>query len=444
MPDGEKRKRSGKLKWILWGALVAICLILAAVMFRGDRAIIQTLTDQQAAQRWQTEGKPYAQTTIFLEEQDGFHQENLSEMYLNVENALTAGGVPSTEYPWLYAASCTMDGTVSTVNGTEASVDVELTLISGDYFRIHEMKLYSGWYMDKDDVMHDQIVLDRQTAWDLFYSENVAGQYVYLNGCSYIVAAVADLPEGKYNEMAGGKTQRAWIMADSPGITQEGLCFTTIEMVLPQPIDQFAATTIKSALAGFIPDSTLALDNTGRFSLVRRWEVLRTLTTRGIAEGRVFYPYFENAARLAENQLAVRLIPEAILVLIPAVSLLVLLLYLNSRRTWGLHSIRDAVENAIDRRNARNYEAKLRGEDKSKHRKKNKRKKKKKKKQRGKSRIPEDSYDSYDDGYGDYGEYEDQTDYYDDGYDSYDDYGDDAYYDDYDDADALSYDDGDA
>lgn len=69
------------------------------------------------------------------------------------------------------------------------------------------------------------------------------------------------------------------------------------------------------------------------------------------------YPYYENAARLTENHLAIRLVPEGLLMCVPIISLLILLLLLNRKRTWGLHSIRDAVENAIDRKHQRDYAA---------------------------------------------------------------------------------------
>jgi hypothetical protein len=58
-----------------------------------------------------------------------------------------------------------------------------------------------------------------------------------------------------------------------------------------------------------------------------------------------------------ENYLGLRLVPEAILLGIPAISLVILLLWLNRRRTWGLASIPRAIDRAIDRRNTRRYEA---------------------------------------------------------------------------------------
>ena len=371
-------------KWLLWVLAVLTCLGIWRGLCRGDRKVVQALTDQTAYARWETEEKPYAQVSVYLPEDNAISDSGIPSIRLAVENALSAAGVPSEDYPWFYAASKIQQVTLQ--NGI-ASSNVELTLISGDYFRIHPMVLRKGWYMSEDDVMHDRIVLDRQTAWDLFYSDDVVGQFLEWNGQRYQVAAVVDYPEGKYTSLAAGDTRRAWVYADSPGVTGgspapsngeddaasadtapsyntgSDISYTCLEMVLPQPVKNFALSTLQTALKEIVPENTVYTDNAGRFSLESRWNVLRHLSTRGISDQAIGYPYYENAAKLAENHLALRLIPEAILLLLVGVSVLIWLLLLNRKRTWGLYSIPIAIENAIDRRNTRNYEAKLRGEE---------------------------------------------------------------------------------
>lgn len=345
--------------------------------------MVSALTDQNAYARWETEDKPYAQASVYLPEDNAIPDSMIPTIRLAVENALSAAGVPSTDYPWFYAASKTEQVTLQ--NGI-ASSNVELTLVTGDYFRMHPMELRTGWYMSEDDVMHDRIILDRQTAWDLFYSDDVVGQFLEWNGQRYQVAAVVDYPEGKYTERAAGDTRRAWVYADSPGVTggssvpsdddsdmasadatpsgtaSSDVSYTCLEMVLPQPVKNFAVSTLQTAVKELVPEDTAYTDNAGRFSLENRWNILRHLSTRGISDKAIGYPYYENAAKLVENHLALRLIPEAILLAIVGISVLIWLIFLNRKRTWGLYSIPIAIENAIDRRNAKNYEARLRGE----------------------------------------------------------------------------------
>lgn len=366
-------------KRVLWGAAAGLCLIAALLLIRGDQKTIAALTPQLAAASWETADKPYAMASVYLPESEAIAQSAVGEICLSVEKALTDSGVGSDTHPWLFAASYQTEKTLTCDGG---SSEVLLTAVSGDYFQIHPMEVRSGWYMSEDDVMHDRVVLNRQAAWELFASDRVEGMLLMLDGAYYQVAAVVETERGKFNEMAAEDVPRAWVYADSPALMRmeipsepEGTAagemvsapvsspndpgFTCVEMVLPQPVKDFAVSTMKNALKGSVSEQTEITDNSGRFSLGHRWEVLKTLSVRGISEGGVEYPYYENAARLTENHLAIRLVPEGLLLLVPMLSLLILLLMLNRKRTWGLHSIRDAVENAIDRKHRRDYDARM-------------------------------------------------------------------------------------
>ena len=355
-------------KKILWGALCLVSLTGFLLMNRADHKVTATLLTQQAAIRWGTPEKPYAMASVFLEPSQSIAPSRIGEIYLSVEKAMTAGGVSSENYPWIYAASYHTDAELK--NGT-VTCPVELTAVAGDFFEIHPFPLMSGWYLDEKNVMRDRIVLDRQAAWKLFYSDNVYDQFVTMDGKEYQVAAVVDIRTGDYNIMAAGDTCRAWILADKPqmplaqegneGASSDELGYTCVEMVLPQPVKNFAAATLKAALGDMVPDTTVITDNSERFSLKNRWIILRNFATRGISSDAVPYPFWENAARLVENHLAIRLIPEGVLLAFPALSLLILLLWLNHKRTWGLHSLRDLAENAVDRRRQIRYEAQLSG-----------------------------------------------------------------------------------
>ncbi len=372
-------------KKLLWAGLCLASLLGFWLLYRGDRQTVAELTPQQAAENWETAEKPYAMASVFLPEDSGILPSRMGEFYLAVENALTAAGVGSEEYPWYYAASYR---TTATLTQDGASCDVELTAVAGEFFRIHPMELLTGWYFDEEDLMHDRIVLDRQTAWDLFYTDDAAGQYLAVDGVTYQVAAVVDTEAGTYNDLACGDTRRAWVLADSlTGADETETGYTCMEVVLPQPVKNFAANTLKSALGDMIPETTTVTDNSGRFSLSARWDVLRNLETRGISSEAIAYPYWENAARLTENHLALRLAPEALCLAVPILSLVIVLLWLNHRRTWGLHSLRDAAENAVDRKRQRDYAARQEGRESPREEKKRRRREARRQRQREKDAL---------------------------------------------------------
>ncbi len=352
-------------KLCLWVVAVVTSFGIFLGLLHRDRQTIETLSSQLTAERWGTSEKNYAQASVFLPDSYAVPQNSVGELRLGIENALTGAGVSSEDYPWLYAFSTTEHATLK--NGI-ATTDVEITLISGDYFTLHPLDIRNGWYLSETEIMRDRIILDRQTAWDLFYSDDVVGQYLEWNGHRYMVAAVVDTEPGEYNDMAAGNTQRAWAFADSPA-ADESAGFTCVEVVLPQPVDGFAVSTLQSVLEAYLPEGLAVTDNTGRFSLINRWNALCNISTRWLSFQGIDYPYYENAAKLVENHLALRLIPEALFLGFPIISVLIWLWMLNKKRTWGLHSITEAVDRAIERKRTQDYEARLRGESTPKRKK---------------------------------------------------------------------------
>lgn len=205
-------------KRLVWGFAAGLCLIAALLLWHGDQRRIRELTPQLVAGTWETGEKPYAMASVFLEASEAIPQSRLGEIRLSVEKSLTDGRVGSDTHPWLYSASYQTGATLAT-DGKRS--EVLLTAVEGDYFRIHPMTVLSGWYMEESDLMHDRVVLDRQAAWELFASENVEGMLLELDGTYYQVAAVVELEDGRFNEMAAGNTPRAWVFADSPALAAD-------------------------------------------------------------------------------------------------------------------------------------------------------------------------------------------------------------------------------
>ena len=62
--------------------------------------------------------------------------------------------------------------------------------VGGDYFLFHPLQLLSGGYVSDEDYMADRVVLDAQTAFNLFGSSDVAGMEVTINGKTFPIAGV--------------------------------------------------------------------------------------------------------------------------------------------------------------------------------------------------------------------------------------------------------------
>lgn len=317
-----------KHRILIWSLINAVCLVLLLFMIRQDHAAIDSLLAQNAADRWASSDKEYVMTSVFLDEPNAIPQDQIDTVCLNVENELTMGGVGSDTYPWIYAVSSQGKATLSHVS---VHSDVELNIVSGDYFIIHPMSIINGGYISDRDLMHDRIVLDEQTAWELFYSTNVVGQYLELNGVECVVAAVINLESGRFNELAEDNINRAWILSDCPAVVEQEINYTCLEMILPEPLEGFALSATQNAFESILPYDVMIVDQSKRFSLSHRWYILRHLTTRGISENTVVYPYWEKAAQLVENNLARRLVTEFALFLVQSASLVILLFLLTKK-----------------------------------------------------------------------------------------------------------------
>ncbi len=329
-------------------AVFLTCLLALGLLVHGDASMTGHLTAQNAAKRWQTTEKPCAMASVFLSPGQAIPDAKLGEVYVGLDKALTTAGAG--DQRWYLAASGRQD---AVLRSGDRSVKTELFAVRGDFFQAHSMTLRAGAYPQDGDVMHDRIVLDRETAWVLFYGDNVAGQYVELNGVTLQVAGVVDREPGRDNALVRENT--CWVLWDCPAL-EAPPGYTCLEAVLPQPVSGFAAGALTTALGSMLPEGATVTDNDRRFSLKNRIYVLRHLAQRSVGDGELGYPYWENAARITENRLALRLIPEAILAALLLLLLAIQLLWWNHRRTWGLRSLRRLFEDAVERKRRRDWD----------------------------------------------------------------------------------------
>ena len=74
---------------------------------------------------------------------------------------------------------------------------------------------------------------------------------------------------------------------------------TCVEAVLPNPVSGFAAEKLKGVLGSGSSD---VVENTGRFGFISSLNIFLHPDSRVMRTSRVVYPYWENAARVAENR----------------------------------------------------------------------------------------------------------------------------------------------
>ena len=239
--------------------------------------------------------------------------------------------------------------------------------VGGDYFLFHPLQLLSGGYVSDEDYMADRVVLDAQTAFNLFGSSDVAGMEVTINGKTFPIAGVVKSEDDFAT--AAALDAGAEASSDPTGVQSASkamiymsyaalnamaeLPIDCYEIVLPDPVSGFAK---KLMTEKFPVGEGEIVQNTGRFSLSGLISVIGKFGKRVMTTNGVIYPYWENAARMAESYAALLLILGTLFGLMPAVCLTIVLVKLTVREIKrGYYKAAHAIEDRVEENKRKHY-----------------------------------------------------------------------------------------
>jgi len=358
------------LPYVLLAAGIGLCIFSGIRIFQ----IKDSQKPQIAAEHWSGDsGKSYRQVTCFAKGQtqadgspDVYLSPSVSLNTLDIENirknlnavVLAAAGKKDKTNPdseaaaqigdarlWIDAYSAAATGTVvrkATAVKPEASAEVTLTGVSGDYFFFHPMKLIDGAYLSVDTPDPKKIVLDRELAFKLFGTYKVTGSVVSINQREYTIVGVVQQGDSKIDRATSGDLVHAFILFDelaylssvknpggmttdgtsSPGTVQtttagtydtglpgtdepdpSTLAISSYEVVLPNKIGGIAEQNLKNAMetAGKAEKNFLFVDNTGRFSLLRLYDIVFPIGETARERQQYSFPFWEMSAQTAES-----------------------------------------------------------------------------------------------------------------------------------------------
>lgn len=277
----------------LWLAAVsaALCAVLAVLWALAGRG----LASQTAAARWQRE-QPFSQVSVFFSDEAGFDADSVLALRARVDETLAAADLagPVWTDAWSAETSCT-------AAAGENSRQARAICTGGDFFTFHPFTMAGGWYYSDEDVSDTLVVLDEPLAWQLFGSADVAGMTVELDGWPCTVAGVAETPRQTDERAAYGNDGTVYLSYSLACRLWGDMPVTCYEALLPEAVGGFALQTVAGAVTA--PESEREIiQNTGRFSLGRSLAGVGQLSVRVQRTGRVFFPFWENAARAAETR----------------------------------------------------------------------------------------------------------------------------------------------
>jgi len=309
-----------KKRYIVFGALTVVCLVLALVFGGVRKNVIKENVRDFAAETYRGQAAMrYSQLAAYLTEEDYLTPDGMMGIKNSLEAAMTEASIES---GYLLCGSSERNVVLT----REAlTVEAVATVYFGDWFGLHPHLPIEGGYVDENAVSTDFCVIDDLAAWRIFGSTDVCGMELSINDKLYTVSAVLAADRSTYAPYYGEKP-RVYILYSSAAMRDARITFTSLEAVLPDPITDSAKTMFSEAVASYSEDVTVITD---RFTVPALWRIIKRLPELGVMEGKQF-PYYENVARIMETKSAFLLIFEGAFYLLTSVffvTLTVLIFY---------------------------------------------------------------------------------------------------------------------
>lgn len=336
--------------YILLNVVLLVCAF--AVALRAKKAV-SNLYSQQEATRWETEEHTYAMVSAFFSAQKNYQEKDVNSVNNMIMETLLKDSLYAPEgnsRVWInaYSGECTID-----VRKDNNTLTVTAVGVGNDFFQFHPSKLLSGSYISAEDLNDDRIVLDENLAWALFGSNDIVGMPVWIGNTQFVVAGVIKCDEDALSRIAYGDVNRMYINYGQLKRIEDSLVITSYETVLPNPIHNYALQTLKTACGVADQENDdlkkeknpLCFDDIEFVENSNRYETLELITHRKLFAYRsmhtngIQYPYWENVARVKEQEQYQYLCLIIILLFLPVVSVILLVYHLWTQKTWTIKGI---------------------------------------------------------------------------------------------------------
>ncbi|MCL2562930.1 MAG: ABC transporter permease [Oscillospiraceae bacterium] len=291
------------------------------------------LPGQQAAGRWGGDAGRFAQVTVFLPEYGGLTQGTVNGLLSGIWGELVTEGLepatPAGSPVFAYSA----EGVLQVSSRDRGPVTVYATGVGGNFFLFHPVQLVSGSMLPVESINRDLVLIDETVAWWLFGATDVAGMELIIGGRTHLISGVYRQNGDFASRAASGDTPHMFLYYDA----MEGMPpITAIEAVLPNPISGIAEEMFENALDGADMEEGdfVLVNNTDRYRVFSLLSVARDFGQRSMYRTGLRLPYWENAARMAEDFAALTLVLMLLLLVYPVITAVTVLVRLWRRRKW--------------------------------------------------------------------------------------------------------------
>ena len=309
-----------KLRYAVIAAVNAVCLLSAGILSLSGSSLAKGQSYNSVAGQWDTEGG-CSQISCFFAADSGFSTDSLgavrNEELSALKNASMQPEEGKTLVPDAYSAPV---GRCSVKCDTAGRLEAMVTAVGGNFFMFRDFTLLSGSYFSDNDLMQDGAVIDKELAWALYGSDDVAGMNIYLNDVQLYISGVVDVPRTKAEKDCVGDVPLMYIsytIADSLLISgnigqmssydqpQGFRNITCYERIMPDPVENYAYNTLSEYFKTSFPDKCSVVSNSDRFDPSKRAKAFKKLSSLAVHSDSIAYPWWENASRITEVKLSI-------------------------------------------------------------------------------------------------------------------------------------------
>lgn len=341
----------------------AVSIILSVSLFISAALLSESQKTQFSAENWTAKNSKfaYSQQSAFIGNDAEFTTDSLDMVRGIISNEITNASIKNEENNRLwYDSYYSRIGKFQAHGTVLGNTECEINAVNGDFFMLHNFRLINGAFFSDNDLMQDYAVIDDNTAWKLFGSSDVVGMSFTVNNNDFYVSGVIERPKSKGEIEYYGKSPEIYISYDSASaiIGEEYSAISCYEAVLPEPVENFASKTFKTAFEAY-SDSSVLITNTDRFSFGKRMKALKNISSCVAPKKPVIYPWWENAARKTEFRLSFIYLFALLALIIPLITVIVLLVKLYRHYRKQKRKLKNKLSDIIDRIRTRKYRKKL-------------------------------------------------------------------------------------
>lgn len=314
-------------------AAIAASIVLTAV----GGSLAKSQDYNLAYERWKGDNtEDFAQISCYFSESAGFAQNSVNSARSQLISALTDAAYDTADntHPFIDAYSGYY-GTETVRSDINGRANAEITAVGGDFFFFHDFELADGAYISDDDLSKDGAVIDRETAWLLYGSDDVAGMNLYIGNIQFYISGVIENPDTKADKLCADDTPKVYISyekaSELSGSTAQMSEYSTgfdkvtaYECIMPEPVENFGSTTFKKIIGDSYMDKVSVISNSERFTPKKRCKALKNIEKTVIHNDGIRYPAWENASRIVEFKLSYIYTARKYLLFLPTATLLFL------------------------------------------------------------------------------------------------------------------------